>query len=224
MMASTCYRWHWVTTLVDLWPMRRGEARAADTACGPGLMEHPVKVKLWTRACSGLALLATAALAGGCAHGPARPASPPPAGPAAPAATPAAAGAAGTTVAPSVAGAAHSADPLAGRQLITVSAASYGATYATLAAYRRSAGHWRRVLGPWIARIGRGGFASPGLKREGDGRTRRERSASRSSSASCPILGSGSATASRGRTTSGTTTRPARGTTNGSTSGARIPG
>ena len=143
--------------------MRRGEARAADTACGPGLMGHPVKVKLWKRACSGLALLATAALAGGCAHGPARPA--------APAATPAAAGAAGTTVAPSVAGAAHSADPLAGRQLITVSAASYGATYATLTAYRGSAGHWRRVLGPWTARIGRGGFAPTGLKREGDGRT-----------------------------------------------------
>ena len=62
-------------------------------------------------------------------------------------------------------------DPLAGRQLITVSAASYGATYATLTAYRRSAGHWRRVFGPWTARIGRGGFAPPGLKREGDGRT-----------------------------------------------------
>jgi L,D-peptidoglycan transpeptidase YkuD (ErfK/YbiS/YcfS/YnhG family) len=27
------------------------------------------------------------------------------------------------------------------------------------------------VLGPWPARIGRGGFASPGGKREGDGRT-----------------------------------------------------
>jgi L,D-peptidoglycan transpeptidase YkuD (ErfK/YbiS/YcfS/YnhG family) len=59
----------------------------------------------------------------------------------------------------------------AARQLITVSAASDGATYATLTAYRRSAGHWRRVLGPWTARIGRGGFARPGLKREGDGRT-----------------------------------------------------
>ena len=63
------------------------------------------------------------------------------------------------------------ADPLAGRQLITVTAASYGATYATFTAYRRSAGHWRPVLGPWTARIGRNGFAPPGLKREGDGRT-----------------------------------------------------
>src|SRR5262249_23527641 len=38
-------------------------------------------------------------------------------------------------------------------------------------AYRRSAGRWRRVFGPWTARIGRNGFAPPGRKREGDGRT-----------------------------------------------------
>jgi L,D-peptidoglycan transpeptidase YkuD (ErfK/YbiS/YcfS/YnhG family) len=116
-------------------------------------------VKLWERARGSLALLAAAALAAGCAHGPA--------GPAAGATQPAA----GSTVAPSVAAATRPADPLAGRQLITVSAASYGATYATLTAYRRSAGRWRRVFGPWTARIGRGGFAPAGLKREGDGRT-----------------------------------------------------
>jgi L,D-peptidoglycan transpeptidase YkuD (ErfK/YbiS/YcfS/YnhG family) len=63
------------------------------------------------------------------------------------------------------------ADPLAGRQLVTVTAASYGATYAAFTAYQRSDGHWRRVFGPWTARIGRNGFAPRGLKREGDGRT-----------------------------------------------------
>jgi L,D-peptidoglycan transpeptidase YkuD (ErfK/YbiS/YcfS/YnhG family) len=128
-------------------------------------------VKLWERARGSLALLAaavlaTTALAAGCAHGPAGPV----AGPATGATRPATS-AAGSAVAPSVAAAARSADPLAGRQFVTVSAASYGATYATLTAYRRSAGHWRRVFGPWTARIGRGGFAPPGLKREGDGRT-----------------------------------------------------
>jgi L,D-peptidoglycan transpeptidase YkuD (ErfK/YbiS/YcfS/YnhG family) len=56
-------------------------------------------------------------------------------------------------------------------QLITVTAARYGATYARLTAYRRSGHGWRRVFGPWTARIGRGGFAPPGRKREGDGRT-----------------------------------------------------
>jgi L,D-peptidoglycan transpeptidase YkuD (ErfK/YbiS/YcfS/YnhG family) len=57
------------------------------------------------------------------------------------------------------------------RQLITVTAASYQDTYATLAAYRRTSHGWQRVFGPWVARIGRNGFAPPGLKREGDGRT-----------------------------------------------------
>jgi L,D-peptidoglycan transpeptidase YkuD (ErfK/YbiS/YcfS/YnhG family) len=57
------------------------------------------------------------------------------------------------------------------RQLITVAAASYGATYATLTAYQRASHGWRRVFGPWTARIGRNGFAPPGRKREGDGRT-----------------------------------------------------
>jgi L,D-peptidoglycan transpeptidase YkuD (ErfK/YbiS/YcfS/YnhG family) len=119
-------------------------------------------VKLGERARGGLALLAAAVLAGGCAQGPAGAAASTP---------PRAGGTAAPPVAPSVAAAARPADPLAGRQLVTVSAPSYGATYATLTAYRRSAGHWRRVLGPWTARIGRGGFAPAGLKREGDGRT-----------------------------------------------------
>lgn len=57
------------------------------------------------------------------------------------------------------------------RQLITVTAASYGDTYAVLSAYQRTSHGWQRVFGPWAARIGRNGFAPPGLKREGDGRT-----------------------------------------------------
>ena len=56
-------------------------------------------------------------------------------------------------------------------QLITVTAASYGATQAELTAYQRAGGQWRRVLGPWTAWIGRNGMAPPGAKREGDGRT-----------------------------------------------------
>jgi L,D-peptidoglycan transpeptidase YkuD (ErfK/YbiS/YcfS/YnhG family) len=113
-----------------------------------------------------LALLATAALAGGCAHVRAVSTGPPASPPATsrPATPPhATAQAAGGKAGESGAGAAG--------QLITVTAASYGATYATLTAYRRSAGRWRRVLGPWTARIGRNGFAPRGLKREGDGRT-----------------------------------------------------
>jgi L,D-peptidoglycan transpeptidase YkuD (ErfK/YbiS/YcfS/YnhG family) len=57
------------------------------------------------------------------------------------------------------------------RQLITVTTASYGATYAVLTAYRRTSRGWQRVFGPWTARIGRNGFAPAGQKREGDGRT-----------------------------------------------------
>jgi L,D-peptidoglycan transpeptidase YkuD (ErfK/YbiS/YcfS/YnhG family) len=60
------------------------------------------------------------------------------------------------------------------RQLVTVTAASAGATYAVLTAYASgpdTGGRWRRVLGPWTARLGNGGLAPPGQKREGDGRT-----------------------------------------------------
>ncbi len=58
-----------------------------------------------------------------------------------------------------------------GGQLVTVRAASYGATQAELTVYRWAGGRWRRVFGPWIAWIGRNGMAPPGAKREGDGRT-----------------------------------------------------
>jgi L,D-peptidoglycan transpeptidase YkuD (ErfK/YbiS/YcfS/YnhG family) len=63
------------------------------------------------------------------------------------------------------------ADGQADEELVTVSAASYGATQAELTAYRRVNGRWSRVFGPWTAWIGRNGMAPPGAKREGDGRT-----------------------------------------------------
>ncbi len=56
-------------------------------------------------------------------------------------------------------------------QAIVVTAAGYGANTATLAAYDRTAGGWQRAYGPYPARVGYNGFAPPGEKREGDGRT-----------------------------------------------------
>lgn len=59
-----------------------------------------------------------------------------------------------------------------GGQLITVTASGYGQTVATLEAYQRTtSGGWQPVLGPWQAEIGKSGFAPPGQKKEGDGRT-----------------------------------------------------
>jgi L,D-peptidoglycan transpeptidase YkuD (ErfK/YbiS/YcfS/YnhG family) len=78
--------------------------------------------------------------------------------------------AATSSAAPSARPAAASAARASG-QLVTVVAASYGATRAELTAYRRVGGQWRRVFGPWLAWIGRDGMAPPGAKREGDGRT-----------------------------------------------------
>jgi L,D-peptidoglycan transpeptidase YkuD (ErfK/YbiS/YcfS/YnhG family) len=57
------------------------------------------------------------------------------------------------------------------QQVIEVAASRYGSTYATLTAYRKTSSGWVRSFGPWTARVGRNGFAPPGRKREGDGRT-----------------------------------------------------
>jgi len=118
------------------------------------------------------ALMTAALLASGCAAatgvapgarmtvrtGAAPPAATAPAGPRAARGSPAAAGSPTPAAPPR-------------RQLITVTAASYGTTYATLTAYRSTGHGWWRVFGPWTARIGRNGFAPPGDKREGDGKT-----------------------------------------------------
>jgi L,D-peptidoglycan transpeptidase YkuD (ErfK/YbiS/YcfS/YnhG family) len=62
------------------------------------------------------------------------------------------------------------APPLA-RQLIVVTAARYGSSVARLTVYDQQGDRRTRVFGPWRARIGAGGFAPVGAKREGDGRT-----------------------------------------------------
>ena len=115
----------------------------------------------------GLAALALAAvLVGGCGAAPGRPRDPgsPRDTPAPPEAFPVA------SAVPTPAAQGRVARPAVG-QLITVTAGSYAATYAVLTAYQRTGHGWHRVFGPWIARIGRKGFAPPGRKREGDGRT-----------------------------------------------------
>jgi L,D-peptidoglycan transpeptidase YkuD (ErfK/YbiS/YcfS/YnhG family) len=56
-------------------------------------------------------------------------------------------------------------------QVIAVVAGGYGQTTATFTAYERSDTGWQQVFGPWDARVGFNGFAPPGAKREGDGRT-----------------------------------------------------
>ena len=117
------------------------------------------------------ALLALAALlAAGCGAGAGTPPEQPgdPGSSVARPASPPAARAVSTGRAPAAAG------QVAGRmvrQLVTVTAASYGDTYAVLNAYRRTGHGWQLVFGPWTARLGRNGFAPPGGKREGDGRT-----------------------------------------------------
>jgi L,D-peptidoglycan transpeptidase YkuD (ErfK/YbiS/YcfS/YnhG family) len=57
------------------------------------------------------------------------------------------------------------------RQLITVQAASYSSTTATLRAYRVVGSKRTLIFGPWQARVGYNGIARPGRKHEGDGRT-----------------------------------------------------
>jgi L,D-peptidoglycan transpeptidase YkuD (ErfK/YbiS/YcfS/YnhG family) len=57
------------------------------------------------------------------------------------------------------------------RQLLVVQASGYGTSYATVTAYQKTSSGWVRHFGPWQARIGRNGFAAPGKKREGDGKS-----------------------------------------------------
>jgi L,D-peptidoglycan transpeptidase YkuD (ErfK/YbiS/YcfS/YnhG family) len=70
-----------------------------------------------------------------------------------------------------VAAAVRTPPPPAVRQLITVTAAAYSATSATLRVFRVSGVRRVLVLGPWQARVGYNGIARAGAKREGDGRT-----------------------------------------------------
>jgi L,D-peptidoglycan transpeptidase YkuD (ErfK/YbiS/YcfS/YnhG family) len=56
-------------------------------------------------------------------------------------------------------------------QVVSVTTASYGSTHATVRAFAKRDGRWRLVHGPYAAWIGYNGFAPPGQKREGDGRS-----------------------------------------------------
>ena len=56
-------------------------------------------------------------------------------------------------------------------QAVLVTAAGYGSTTATFSTWQRTGDGWAPVHGPWTAYLGRAGFAPPGEKREGDGRT-----------------------------------------------------
>ncbi len=56
-------------------------------------------------------------------------------------------------------------------QAIVVTSPGYGSSYATLETFSRVNGTWVRAFPAMSARVGWNGFAPPGLKREGDGRT-----------------------------------------------------
>ena len=53
-------------------------------------------------------------------------------------------------------------------QLVTVSAASYGTSWAKLSTFVWTGTTWAHRKGPWTARIGQDGMAVPGQKIEGD--------------------------------------------------------
>lgn len=57
------------------------------------------------------------------------------------------------------------------QQVVSVTTEAYGSSDAVLRAFQRTSSGWQLAFGPWSARIGRNGFAPPGAKREGDGRT-----------------------------------------------------
>jgi L,D-peptidoglycan transpeptidase YkuD (ErfK/YbiS/YcfS/YnhG family) len=59
--------------------------------------------------------------------------------------------------------------PAGSTQLVTVAASGYGTTIAALELWERRGACWRRVAGPWQARLGRSGLSAH--KREGDGAT-----------------------------------------------------
>ena len=61
------------------------------------------------------------------------------------------------------------ATPAGSTQLVTVTAPGYGTTVAALELWQRSGGCWRRIAGPWTARVGRTGLSTH--HHEGDGTT-----------------------------------------------------
>lgn len=56
-------------------------------------------------------------------------------------------------------------------QVLTVTNTNQDSTFASFNGFSLTGGRWIHRWGPWTARIGENGFASPGKKAEGDGRT-----------------------------------------------------
>jgi len=56
-------------------------------------------------------------------------------------------------------------------QVLVATAGSYGSSRGTVTAWRLGPAGWERALGPYDAWFGRGGFARPGRKYEGDARS-----------------------------------------------------
>lgn len=54
---------------------------------------------------------------------------------------------------------------------MTVEASGYGTDVATVTLWQKSGSCWQLAAGPWSGFIGHNGFAPPGQKKEGDGRT-----------------------------------------------------
>jgi L,D-peptidoglycan transpeptidase YkuD (ErfK/YbiS/YcfS/YnhG family) len=54
---------------------------------------------------------------------------------------------------------------------VTVEASGYGTDVATVTLWQKPSGCWEPAAGPWSGFIGYDGFAAPGQKREGDGKT-----------------------------------------------------
>jgi hypothetical protein len=111
--------------------------------------------------------------------------------------------------------------PAGTTQLVTVGAKSYRTSWATLNTFVWTGGKWAHRRGPWTARIGQDGMATPGQKIEGDLLTPQGTYGFRfmfGVRANPGVLFSG---ATPTPTTTGTTTRPARCTTNGSTPATR---
>ena len=61
--------------------------------------------------------------------------------------------------------------PDGGTQVVTVTNSRQASTYAVFNGFYFTGVTWHHQWGPWTARIGYNGFASPGQKTEGDGRT-----------------------------------------------------
>lgn len=57
------------------------------------------------------------------------------------------------------------------RQLVTVESSGYATDVATVTLWQKSGSCWVLAAGPWSGFIGYNGFAPPGQKHEGDGRT-----------------------------------------------------